>query len=128
MGKGYRIYRTRDFIRKTEEGKVDLDRSLTLVRELAEAANFHQNHNLLIDLKSTTGNLNTGELLQVALEFARHKKTFKNKIAVLMPTDEDRLEKANIFYKAMDNQDFVFNYFTSYEDATDWLSIVVDFQ
>jgi len=106
---------------------VDLSRTLTLIRELAEAADFHQDHNLLIDMKGTTGILDTSELFQVALEFARHKKVFKNRIAVLMPTDEARLERAKILHKALDNQDFVFNYFTSYEDATDWLSIVVDF-
>jgi len=123
----YKTYKTRDFIKKTQEGKVDLHHSLVMVRELAEAADFHRDSNIMIDLRDTTGRLDMGELLQVALEFARHRNIFKNKIAVLMPIDEDRLANAMTMHKAMDNNHFKFNYFTSYEDAIEWLSIVVDF-
>lgn len=127
MAGSYKIYKTRDFIKKSQEGKVDLHRSLALVREIAEAADFHQDSNILIDLRDTTGQLDPGELLEVALEFARYKNVFRNKMAVLMPVDEDRLANAMTMHKAMDNNSFKFNYFTSFEDAIEWLSIVVDF-
>jgi hypothetical protein len=127
MGRGYKLYRTKDFIRKSEAGTIDIHRSLELVRELAEIADFHQDSNIVIDLKDTTGSMGTNELLQAALEFAQYKNIFKNKIAVLMPIDEDRLARAKIMHRAMDSQGFQFNYFTDFEDAIDWLSIVVDF-
>ena len=127
MGKGYKIYRTRDFVKKSERGSVDIHKSLALVRELAEIADFHQDSHLLIDLRDTTGFLDADELLHVALEFAKHKSIFKNKMAVLMPTDEDRLANAKRVHRAMDSNGFKFNYFTDYEDAIEWLSIIVDF-
>ncbi len=127
MDKGYKIYRTRDFIRKSEEGTIDIQQSLALVRKLAEIADFHRDSNIMIDLKDTVGSLSANELLQAALEFARHRNIFKNKIAVLMPIDEDRLARAKILHRAMDNNGFKFNYFTDYEEAIEWLSTVVDF-
>jgi hypothetical protein len=39
---GYRIYKSGDFIRKTAEGQLDLQRSLDLVKELVTASGFHQ--------------------------------------------------------------------------------------
>ncbi len=41
MSLGIKIYKIRDFIRKTETGEIDFDRSIKIVRELAAAAAFH---------------------------------------------------------------------------------------
>jgi hypothetical protein len=82
MAGSYKIYRTRDFIKKSQKGKVDLHRSLALVRELAEAADFHKDSNIMIDLRDTTGKLDLRELLEVTLEFARYKNVFRNKMVV----------------------------------------------
>jgi len=113
--------------RKLKEGTIDINRSLALARELAEIAGFHQDSNIMIDLKDTAGSMDTNELLQAALEFAHYISVFKNKIAVLMPIDEDRLARASIVHREMDNHGFKFNYFTDYEEAIEWLSIVVDY-
>ena len=127
MGKGFKLYKTRDFIRKSEDGLMNLNLSLKIVRELAEAANFHKEHNILIDVRDTTGMLDIDDLFRVIIEFLRHKDIFRNKIAILMPTDEERLWQAKRACSALANQNFSINYFVRYEDAIDWLSIITDF-
>ena len=127
MGKGFKLYKTRDFIRKSEDGLMNLNLSLKIVRELAEAANFHTEHNILIDVRDTTGMLDIDDLFRVIIEFLRHKDIFRNKIAILMPTDEERLWQAKRACSALANQNFTVNYFVRYEDAIDWFSIITDF-
>ena len=41
MLSGIKIYKVKDFIRKTETGNIDLERSKKIVRELAVAAGSH---------------------------------------------------------------------------------------
>jgi hypothetical protein len=127
MGKGFKLYKIRDFIRKSEDGLMNLNLSLKIVRELAEAANFHKEHNILIDVRDTTGMLDIDDLFRVIIEFLRHKDIFRNKIAILMPTDEERLWQAKRACSALANQNFTINYFVRYEDAIEWLSTITDF-
>jgi hypothetical protein len=51
MSDRIKIYRIRDFIRLNESGKLDVDRSIKLVRELSAAAHFHKDHHILTDLR-----------------------------------------------------------------------------
>ena len=53
MSIGIKVYQTKDFIRKTAQGRIDLARSLEAVRELAKAANYFKGHSILMDLRDT---------------------------------------------------------------------------
>jgi len=87
-----KTYRIKDFLRLTEKGKIDIGRSKEIVHQLAAAASFHEDHNILLDLRETTvKEENMGDLLEVALEIARYKSAFKGKLANLLPGDEKRL-------------------------------------
>ena len=44
--KGYKVYKTGEFIRKNEKGAIDVHRSLRIVREIATAAKHHRSYNL----------------------------------------------------------------------------------
>jgi len=54
MLSGIKVYNVKEFIRKTETGNVDLKRSKQIVRDLANAAGSHADHNILIDMRETT--------------------------------------------------------------------------
>ena len=54
MLSGIKVYNVKDFIRKTETGNIDLNRSKQIVRDLANAAGSHTDHNILIDMRETT--------------------------------------------------------------------------
>lgn len=122
MSDRIKLYHIRDFIRMTESGELDRDRSIKLVRELATSANFHKDHNIMLDLRETHGQASLSDLIEISTEFASYHKLFRNKIAVLIPNTEERLQLANRFKTCMDMQGFLFEQFTDFEAAIEWLS------
>jgi hypothetical protein len=128
MSATVKIYKVKDFIRKTETGNIDFDRSMEFIHDLAVAASFHTDHNILIDMRETTlvdkGDMDT--LLQLALEVVRYKSVFRGKIANVVPNDENRLSIARQFKACLDIKGFHYEIFTSFEDAIDWLSEITD--
>jgi len=128
MLSGIKIYKVNDFIRKTETGNIDLERSKKIVRELAMAAGLHANHNILVDLRETTVSAAASieDVMKVALEFGSFVSSFKNKIANIIPDDPKRMIVANRFKACMDIQGFEYEIFTDYESAIEWLSKTED--
>ena len=123
---GYQLYRTRDFLRNKETGAVDLEKSVEMVRKLVELAEHHGDADLMVDVRETSGMLDPGELVCLALEFAKHKSSFSRKLAVLMPDDEERLANAQLVIGSMGEFGFEFGCFTEFEDAVEWLAEVID--
>jgi hypothetical protein len=76
----------------------------------------------MLDLRKTDSHMNMGDLIEVSLEFARHREVFKNKIAVIIPNTEERLDIARHFKACMDIQGFDFRQLTDFESAIEWLS------
>jgi hypothetical protein len=128
MLSGIKVYKVKDFIRKTETGKIDLDRSKQIVRDLAKAAGSHTDNNILIDLRETTVSTAASieDIMKVAFEFGRYVSSFKNKIANIVPDDPERMSIAYRFKACMDIQGFEYEIFTDYESAIEWLSQTED--
>ena len=127
MPAGYKVYKSGDFIRKTAEGQLNLQKSLDLVKELVTASGFHRGHDLLVDLRQTEPLQNFADLLNVAIEFAKYKDAFHNKIAVIIPDTPDRIKRANFFMASLGEMKFSIDYFTDFEDAINWLSTIQKF-
>lgn len=120
-----KIYKIKDFIRLTETGEIDIDRSKHIVRQLAVAASFHVNHNILLDMRDTNiQDPSMGSLIEVALEFGRYKSSFKGKLANVVPNEKARIQTAKQLKSLMKSQEFQYEIFTSFEDAVEWLSEV----
>lgn len=127
MMEGCKVYQVNDFIRQNEKGGLDFDKSLLMIRELVIAASHHKDHNILIDIRDTEAKLNFVELLSVALEFAKYEDVFRNKIAFLIPDEEERIRRAEYVRKSLVGvMGFTLEYFTDYEKALDWLSVIRD--
>ncbi|MCJ7541936.1 MAG: STAS/SEC14 domain-containing protein [Desulfobacterales bacterium] len=127
MLSGIKVYKVKDFIRKTETGKIDFERSKKIIRELAKAAGSHANHNILIDLRETTVLASSIEdVMKAALEFGSYVSSFKNKIANIIPDDLERMTIATRLKACMDIQGFEYEIFTDYESAIEWLSQTED--
>jgi hypothetical protein len=116
------IYRTGDFIRKTEMGHLDLERSIEIVQQLAEAAGQHSDCDILLDLRDTDSSIGYTDIMGVAREFVRHRFVFQNKIALIIPENEQRYAKTQILHTCLDLEGFQAEVFVSYEEAIDWLS------
>lgn len=125
---GYKVYKTMEFIRKNEKGDLDIRRSREIVRVIAKAAMHHKDDNLLIDIRETETKLNFVELLTVALEFAEYEDIFRNRIAFLIPNNEERIRRAEYVKKSLVGvRGFTLDYFTEYEKAIDWLSSIKEY-
>ncbi len=124
MSTGIKIYKIKDFIRTTESGDIDVDRSIQIVRELAVAAAVHTDHNILMDLRETTLTVDTNmaDVMEVAMEFGQLMSSFKNKIANVVPSDAERVSMAEKFEACMKIKKFQYRFFTDFEDAIEWLS------
>ena len=123
MATKVKIYKIQDFIRFTETGQIDFDRSKKLIEELAVVAAYHADHNILIDLRETTvATANMTDLLQLALHMARHKSLFENRIANVIPPDTERLFMAEQFRACLHIEGFEYDFFTDFESAIEWLS------
>lgn len=117
------IYKIKDFIRINKKGQLDVDRSKKIVRELVATASFHGDHHILIDLRDTDVAIKSmDEVLEVVVEFARFKALFRNKIANVIPDDEERIAKAKKFKAILVEKGFHYSFFTDFESAIEWLS------
>ena len=126
MEAGLKIYQTKDFIKHTAHGAIDLESSLATVRQLAAAADFHRHHNILLDMRDTDVAADRSEAIRVAAEFAVLRHSFRNKIAVLIPDRAERIARAEFMKTCMDMKGFQWAFFTAYEDAIEWLSEVIE--
>jgi len=123
MNSEVKVYKIKDLIRMNKKGTLDLDRSIRTVHELAATASFHADCNILIDSRDTVVTAtDMNDLFKLTLEIARFKSTFKNKIANVIPDDEERISVAKKFQACMDLNDFEYKFFTDFEDAIEWLS------
>ncbi len=81
----YCIYKVKDFIRRTEKGEINIQKSLNTVAELAIASEFHKDVNILVDLRETETTLDFGDVLKVVLEFAYYKDCFQPSCSLMRP-------------------------------------------
>jgi hypothetical protein len=54
MARELKVYRITDFIRLTESGELDREKTMVIVRELAAAAQAYSHCNILLDGRETT--------------------------------------------------------------------------
>ncbi|WP_319522174.1 hypothetical protein [uncultured Desulfosarcina sp.] len=124
MDSKIKIYSMKDFIRKNASGEIDSERSIKMVRELSVAANFHADHNILIDLRETTipiDKIQIGDLMKIVMEFVQFAPSFKNKIANLIPNNADRVSIAKQLEACMNIKNVHYKFFTEFEHAIEWL-------
>jgi hypothetical protein len=75
---------------------------LPIAVEPAQAA-LHKN--ILLDLRDTQGTLDYAEMVRVIAEFRDKFSNFKNRIAVLMPNIDVRLQKADFTKSGISSRD-----------------------
>jgi hypothetical protein len=116
-------YNIKSFIRKNVSGELDLDESMTLAKQFSTIASLHSDHNILIDMRDTTvPSVKIADLMKLTLEIADHIPDFKNKIANVIPKDEERMLMARQFHSCMVLKGFSYEVFTDFEKALEWLS------
>ena len=79
-----------------------------------------------MDLRDTEVDGDRSDALHVAAAFATHFKSFRNKIALIIPDTAERMAKAEFMRTCMHLQGFQWEFFMAYEDAIDWLSDITE--
>ena len=118
-----KFYNIKDFVRKNVSGELNLDESMALARQFASIASLRSDHNILIDMRDTTvSSVSITDVMKIALELANHIPDFKNKIANVIPDNEERLRIARRFHSCMNLKGFSYEVFSDFEKAIEWLS------
>jgi hypothetical protein len=126
MASEIKVYKIKDFIRLSESGEIDLDKSLEMVRKLAAVTTFNIDHNILIDLRKTkVAFASMEEAMKITMEFIQcMPPDFQNKIANVIPNDTNRTSLAKKFELCMNIKNINYKFFTEFEHAIEWLSDV----
>jgi hypothetical protein len=117
-------YNMTNLIHVNPEGTINLEKSFEIVRKMAEAASYHKNDHILIDSRDTIlqEDISTQDIFNVAMEMAKYKNVFKNKIANIVPNDTKRLKQARQFQRTIQFSGFEYKFFTDFEEAIKWLT------
>ncbi len=96
-----KIYTIKDLIRKNMSGAIDVKKSKELIGNLAAVSSLHLEHNILLDLRDTTVSGSTMiTVFEIVLEFIEQLGAFENKIANIVPNDEERISMAKFWKHA----------------------------
>ncbi len=120
---GIKIYKMKDIIRKDVTGDIDLEKSKKIIRNLARASLKFPRDNILIDLRGTT--VSSGRMADafpVASEFMNQFGRFENRIASIVPNDEERISLAKFLETCLTIKNYRYKVFTNFEEAIEWLS------
>jgi hypothetical protein len=119
MPNSIRVIRAQDFVRATPQGQFDLESSRQLLRDLADAAQRLEAHDVIIDIRNARSSMTADELWSLASTMAGDRRTFARKTAILCPME--RFDRAWFFVQCADNAHLNLRAFTDYEAAMDWL-------
>ena len=118
-----KVYNIKEFVRKNVSGELDLEKSMEFARQLGGIAMVHHEHNILIDMRDTTiSHVSITDLMQLTLEIVGFIPDFNNKIANVLPDNEERLHVARQFHSCMTLKGFSYEIFTDFEKAIEWLA------
>jgi hypothetical protein len=118
----YKIIQAKDFVKAKPTGEIDLEQSKRILGDLADIAAMPEAFDILMDIREAFGNLDQSDVWELVEELGRHRKAFKNKIAVLA-RDDAQFSKA-VFAEMcahMSVHDYKLSAFTEYERAIEWL-------
>ena len=99
-------------------------KSLEAVHELAEAAGFHKDSHILLDVRKTESTVSHLDKMKLAMEFGNYRHLFHNKIAMLIRT-RPRGSKGHLMQRCMEAEGFKMKVFLKFEHAVEWFSEVV---
>lgn len=112
-------------IRENISGNIDLTRSKEIIRKLAAAALLCPDDNILIDLrKATVDQASVADAIEIAREFINQFGPFRNKIATIVPNDDEAVSMTSFLEACMTLKHYQYKVFTNFEDAFEWFSEV----
>lgn len=121
----FKFIKTKDFLKTTATGELNLQESKKVLQLIAELNKPDELHDMLIDLRGTTSVLTLSDIYELVTEVGKHRHSFRKKIAILLGPNHD-MDKARFLEMCAQNRGYTCNAFTDFEDAACWLMEVKD--
>jgi hypothetical protein len=115
-----KIVRTKDFLKTTASGELNLEESLKVLHRIAELNRPDDQHDMLIDIRETTSVLSLSDIYELVTEVGRNRQSFRKKIAILLGPKHD-IDKARFLQMTAENRGYRVNVFEDFEEAVKWL-------
>ncbi len=120
MSTRIRIIYANDFIRTTAEGSLDVEESKQLIRTIAVTIDPLVDYDVMLDTRQTRSSLSVADLWYLAAELNNLRKNFSRKMAVLCSPEQ--FDRVGFCAFGFQNSGLPVQTFTSFEDATAWLT------
>lgn len=115
-----KFVRTKDFLKTTATGELNLQESLNVLRQIAELNQPDDLHDMLIDVRETTSVLSLSDIYELVAEVGRNRQSFRKKIGILIGPKHD-IDKARFLQMTAENRGYRVNIFEDFEEAVKWL-------
>jgi hypothetical protein len=120
MSTRIRILYANDFIKATAKGSLDLEESKRLIRTIAVTIDPLVDYEVILDTRQARSSLSVADLWYLAAEFNNLRQNFSRKMAVLCSPEQ--FDRAGFCAFGSQNSGLPVQTFTSFEDATAWLT------
>ncbi len=120
MSTRIRIIQANDFIKATSDGTLDLEESKVRLRAIAVTIDPLVDYDAMLDTRRAQSSLSVADLWYLAAELNHLRKTFSRKMAVLCSPEQ--FDRAGFCAFGSQNSGLPVQTFTSFEDATAWLT------
>ncbi|MEO8514554.1 MAG: hypothetical protein ABI543_13415 [Ignavibacteria bacterium] len=115
-----KFVKTKDFIKTTASGQLNLQESKNVLTKLAVLNSPGNSHDLLIDIRDTTSVLSLSDIYELVAEVGKLRHAFRSKIAILIGPKHD-IDKARFLEMCASNCGFTVNVFEDFEESVNWL-------
>jgi hypothetical protein len=115
-----KFVKTKDFIKTTASGQLNLAESKNVLARLAILNSPDNIHDLLIDIRDTTSILSLSDIYELVAEVGKQRHAFRTKIAILIGPKHD-IDKARFLEMCASNRGFTVNVFDDFEESVNWL-------
>ena len=119
MPSDIRVIHAHEFLRATADGRLDLEESKRALVEIASASPPSEHYDVLVDTRGAHSEMTVTDLLDLASQLHKVRKSFTRKTALVVP--RDRLDHAEFFAARAEDRGFRVSAFTSLGDAMTWL-------
>ncbi len=115
-----KFVKTKDFIKTTASGQLNLEQSKIVMAEIARLNAPDDQHDILVDIRDTTSVLTLSDIYELVTELGKHRHSFRKKIAILLGAQHD-YDKAKFLEMCAGNRGYTVNIFDEFEDSVTWL-------
>ena len=121
MPANIRLIRAEDFIVSAPEGSFDLEQSVELLRQVAQASSFPRDVEIIMDLRTAELRVRLADLDALVDVLVANRYSFRNKIALLIDNDPVDVRAGSAFELRAQAKGFNVDCFADFEAAMSWM-------